>query len=191
MLDELSKSLTPRLMFLLLSAIAVLIVSTGFSALFKQPIKSFKQQQTRLYSLQQQAPESLYSEQKIAALRQEITALNERLTKTGHEVLKGTTPMKVLADLGELAKQYEVQLLNVAPSDPRASSSYTEVPFSVEVSGSYGQIFKWVYALEHASLPLMIKQFTIQSGTDQQQRKLNLSVSLVQPAVSSTSGEEH
>ncbi len=181
MLDELTKTLTPRLMFLLLAAIAVVLVLGGFTSLFKKPMKSYKLQQVRYEALKMLPSDPEAGKKEMLSLQSEITSLNEQLTKTGHEVLKGTKPLKVIADLGNFAKQYEVQLLNVAPGKESQGETYTEIPFQIEMSGSYGQLFKWVYSLEHATTPLFVKRFSMKAGVNPEERELRLSLALIQP----------
>ncbi len=181
MLAELTKNLSPRLMFLLLSAAAVLILSTGYSAGFKKPIKEYQQLQTRYETMQQQPSDLVSVEMDTRKLRKEIGDLNGQLTVIGREVLKGTKPLSVISDLGLYAKQHDVQMISVTPAPAIRGKLYTEVPFNVELSGDYGQLFKWVYSLEHSNSPLFIRQFSMLPGSDAKTRKMQLVIGLIQP----------
>ncbi|GEM_PF-5556938 len=181
MLDELSKNLSPRLLFLLLTAIAVVILSLGYSGLFRQPIKELRQLENRLLEMQRSPVDLQAAEDRIRKLRQEIASLNRKLTDTGREVLKGTKPSSVIADLGANAEKYGVQLLNVMPGTPNKGRLYTEVPFQMDLSGSYHQLFNWVYAVERDSKPLTVRQFSIRSGAGGNQRLLHMTIVLIQP----------
>jgi len=181
MLDELTKNLNPRMIFLLLLAVAVLISSTAYSMWFKKPIKEYQQLQTRYETLQSQ-PSDLASVEMITyKLRNEIDDLNAQLTEIGREVLKGTKPLSVISDLGAYAKQHSVQMASIKPAKPVKGTLYTEVPFHVELSGDYGQLFKWVYALEHSNSPLFIKAFSMRSESGEEKRKMQLTIGLIQP----------
>lgn len=181
MLEELTKTLNPRLFVLLLVAIAVVIVTSGYSSLFKQQLKTYKSQQNRYEALNLLPTDPSKGKRTILALEKEISELDAELTKAGLEVIKSTKPMRVIADLGRTALLHDVQLVNIAPGPSSSGDTYTEVPFQVEMSGSYGQLFKWVYAVEHAGTPLFVKQFSMRAGTNEQQRELRLSLALIQP----------
>lgn len=181
MLEELTKTLNPRLMLMLLVAVAVVLVTSSYASLFKMPMKAYKSQQMKYESLILLPSDPTAGQKEIASLKNEISTLNQRLTKAGREIIKGTKPLSVIADLGRYAKQYEVQLLNVVPGKASNGETYTQVPFQVEVSGSYGQLFKWVYSLEHATTPLFVKRFTLKPGTNVDQRELKLQLALIQP----------
>jgi len=181
MLDELTKSLDTRMIFLLLFAGATLIASTGYSAWFKSPIKEYRKLQTQYETMRDQ-PSDLASVEKAAqVLRKEIDGLNGQLTEIGREVLKGTKPLSVISDLGSYAKKHNVQMVGIKPAQAIKGTLYTEVPFNVELSGGYGQLFKWVYSLEHSNSPLFIKEFSMLSGTGVENRRMKLTVGLIQP----------
>ena len=181
MLEELTKNLNPRMMFLLLFAGAVLISSTGYSIWFKKPIKEYGQLQIR-YETMQNRPSDLASVEKATQkLRKEIDDLNAQLTEIGREVLKGTKPLSVISDLGAYAKQHNVQMVGIKPAPLIKGKLYTEVPFNVELLGDYAQLFKWVYSLEHSKSPLFIKEFSMLSGSGTENRKMQLTVGLIQP----------
>ncbi len=181
MLDQLTKTLSPRLMSLLLLAVATLIISTGYSGWFKNPVKEYKQLLTQVENLQRQPLDQQSAEREAHKIRQEITDLNKRLTETGREVLKGTKAINVISDLGAYAKQHHVQLTDVTPGNKTTGERYTEVPFHVALSGEYKQLFKWVYALEHSKTPLFIKEFSLQPGPTAESRHLQLTITLIQP----------
>ncbi len=181
MLEELTKSLNPRMIFLLLFAGATLITSTGYSAWFKKPIKEYRKLQISYVELQSQPSDLASVETASLKLRKEISDLNGQLTEIGREVLKGTKPLSVISDLGTFAKQHDVQMVGIKPAPAIKGTLYTEVPFNVELSGGYEQLFKWVYSLEHSSSPLFIKEFSMMPGSDVENRKMQLTVGLIQP----------
>ncbi len=181
MLNELSKNLTPRMMFLLLLAGAVLILSTGYSAWFKKPIKEYSLLENRFTEMQKNPSDLAGAERETLNLRKEIADLNQQLTAIGREVLKGARPASVIADLGVYAKQHNVQVAGIKPAAEKQGKLYTEVPFNVELSGAYGQLFKWVYSLEHSNKPLFIKEFSVMAGSDEGNRRMQLTLSLIQP----------
>ncbi len=181
MLDQLTKTLSPRLISLLLLAVATLIISTGYSGWFKNPVKEYKQLLTQVENLQRQPLDQQSAEREAQKIRQEITDLNQRLTETGREVLKGTKAIDVISDLGAYAKQHNVQLTDVSPGNKTTGERYTEIPFQVILSGEYQQLFKWVYSLEHSKIPLFIKEFSLQPGATVESRQLLLTIALIQP----------
>lgn len=181
MLDELSKTLSPRLMLLLLIAVAVLILSSGYSGLFKQPVKDYRQLETQYQNLKQQPydPEAITIE--INKLEQEIMDLNQKLTEKGREILKGTKAIKLISDLGSYAKTNNLQLLGVSPAELVIGKHYSETPFRLELTGEYAQLYKFVYTLEHSNMPLFIKDFTLSPGETVDSRNMKLTLSLIQP----------
>ncbi|MFK8067952.1 MAG: type 4a pilus biogenesis protein PilO [Gammaproteobacteria bacterium] len=180
MLDELTKSLTPRLMFLLLVAGVVLLLSAANAVWFKKQIKDYRQL-SESYNTIKNHPADLDSAELIAKnLRKEISELDEQLSTVGREVLKGK-PLSVIADLGRYAKQHQVQMVNIKPEAEVKGELYTEIPFNVSLLGSYEDLYKWVYTLENSNNPLFIKNFTLSSGSDKTTRTLQLAVGLIQP----------
>lgn len=161
MLEELTKTLTPRLLLLVMLAITSLTLSSAWSVLFKPPIKHYRELNERFQTLQQEAANPDTTAMDIQQLRQQIADLNTRLSETGREVLKGTSSLNVMADLGNFAEQQQIQLLGITPGDPVKGNLYTEIPFQVELAGSYQHLFNWVHTLEHATMPLFIRQFSL------------------------------
>lgn len=186
MLDELTKNLTPRILFLLLLAVAVLIVSTGNTIWFKKQIKDYRQLQAKHKNMQEH-PSDLSSVEAVAKqMRQEIFDLEKQLTEVGRDVLRGTKPLKVISDLGRYAKQHDVKMVGIKPEEEIRGELYTEIPFNVDLTGSYADLFKWVYSLEHSNSPLFIKKFAVSLGAESQDggkavRKMQLTVGLIQP----------
>lgn len=182
MLDELIKTLTPRLLLLLVLAITSLTLTSAWTLFFRPPISDYRELTQRFQTLQQQAANPDTSALDIQQLRQQIADLNTRLSETGREVLRGTSALNVMADLGNFAEQQQIQLLGITPGEPMKGNLYTEIPFQVELAGSYRHLFNWVHTLEHATTPLLIKQFSMQAGVDAEHRELRLTVALIQPA---------
>lgn len=181
MLDELTKNLNPRMLFLLLLAGSVLIASTGYSMWFKNSIKEHKQLQSGFETMQSKPSDQASVEKVSHSLRNEIDNLNTQLTEIGREVLKGTKPLSVISSLGAYAKQHNVKMVGIKPEKAITGTLYTEVPFHVELSGDYGQLFKWVYALEHSNSPLFIKEFSMMPESGTEKRRMQLTVGLIQP----------
>jgi len=181
MLDELSKSLSPRLIFLLLTVVALLILSSGYSGLFKQPVKDYRQLKIQYENLKQHPYDPNAVTVEINELKQGILELNQNLTEKGREILKGTKAIKVIADLGSYAKKNNLQLLDVSPAELITGKHYTEMPFRLELTGEYSHLYKYVYTLEHSNIPLFIKNFTLSPGDTAENRNMRLTLSLIQP----------
>ncbi len=166
-------------MFLLLLAGVVLLLSTANTLWFKKQIKDYRQLKENYNAIQADSVDLASAELVAKNLRKEISKLDDQLTSVGREVLKGK-PLSVIADLGRYAKQYQVQMVNIKPESEIRGELYTEIPFNVSLSGSYADLFKWVYTLENSNNPLFIKNFSMSLGTDQTNRTMQLAIGLIQ-----------
>lgn len=181
MLEQLSQSLNPKLLMLVLAVVAMLILSTAYGSLFKAPLKQYREEQAKYQSLLQRPSNQQTNTGMLAKIRQEITDIDNLLAKkTEREALKGTRPSAVMADLANYAKQHNVQMLRITPAEPVSGNVYKETPFKVDLTGDYKQLYKWVYTLEHSDTPLLIKEFSMLPGGVDNNRLMSLKLGLIQ-----------
>lgn len=83
----------------------------------------------------------------------------------------------VIASLDEHARARGVDLVSVTPAPTKRVLDFEELPYDVELRGSYLDLFEWLRAAETALRPMVVKQFSLRP--EGQSARVEMDVRLV------------
>ncbi len=113
----------------------------------------------------------------IGELEQTVKSLESRLFGRGANLPPGQMVSYIIGELDRLSDRHAIRLISVRPGDPSRVLIFEEIPFDVEVSGQYFDLFKWLQDTERELRPMVLKQFRIRPGGERD--LLNMSLRLV------------
>lgn len=180
---SLIEDLESRTVLLILFSVVALTLAGAYVYLLEAPIKEY----VRLVRLSDEAAREVRSE------RSEIDAARlrrlEREVRDLEEFLYGQTPQHsasemvsyIIGQLDVLATKHEVQLIGVKPGSVARVLMFEEIPFDVEVSGSYLHLFGWLQEAQRALHPMVLKEFHIAAGAEDEALRVSLRVVSYRP----------
>ena len=170
MLDRLLQELDQRMVLALLVAIPCLTITASYLYLFKKPIARYAQSAETLQRLEQEAENDQPLSGDILQLQRDIERLNHRLSGNNPALATNEMVAYVIGRLDLIASDHAVQLVSVTPGKPTAVFMFEEIPFNIEVTGSYFSIFSRLHDIKVALGPMVVKQFELQRGADNERR---------------------
>ena len=170
MLQRMLQQLDQRMLLALLLAIPCLSATASYLYLFKKPLAQYAQTTESLQRLEGEAESEQPLSGDILQLRQEIEQLNRRLRGDNPALATNEMVAYVIGRLDLIAADHAVQLVSVAPGSPTGVLMFEEIPFHIEVTGSYFSIFRWLHEIEAALGPMVVKQFDLQPSIGNERR---------------------
>ena len=156
----------PRTLRLALLGVLATLVLGGYFYGFKSELVEYD----RLGRLHLQSEEELASRQggasdaRIETLQREVAELETRLYGKGLPQPPSQMVSHIIAQLDRLAVHHRVGLVSVKPGRRGEVLSFAEVPFDVEVTGSYFDLYAWLQDAESELRPMVVKQFRMSPG---------------------------
>ena len=172
----------PRTLAIALTGVFVTTVLGAYFLLFDGDLKEF----SRLTRTHSDSVRSMAATQRdatddaqIAGLIDQIEGLKMQLYGEGGKGAQRPVSQMtsyVIGRLDQLSSRHGVQLESVRPGERGQVLSFAEVPFDVEVTGEYFDLFAWLLDAEQALRPMIVKQFHLRpaSGADGLQMKLRV-----------------
>lgn len=171
MLEQLQKHLQPRMVLVILIAVTLLSIAEAYVYLFKKPLASYAQSKTTLETLELQARQAAPLSDQILRLEDEIKQLEQRLHGDAPRLPLNQMIAYVIGQLDSIADNHAVQLVSVQPGNGTSVFMFEEIPFHIEVTGGYFDLFDWLREVENTLGPMVVKRFALQpSGADKTRR---------------------
>jgi Tfp pilus assembly protein PilO len=177
----LQEQVQPRtLSFLLVSLILMLLVG-NYLYVIKNPFKNFWQHQQTLALLQDEVQTGIPLQNQIERQQQLVEKLNSKLHGTGRPKLAVNKMVAyIIGELDKSAKRHQVNLTSVKPQNPEILFTFKELPFQVEISGDYFNLFAWLKDIEKNLGSIVIKKFHLSAGESNKQKKMFLTIAAYQ-----------
>ena len=101
-------------------------------------------QERRIIDQIDQNPVSLdLLSESIETTRKQIALYQEKLNPDESKVSANLLVAKVIGKLDQIAKQQSIRLIRVEPREIMPVLIFEEMPFLIEIEGSYLSLFKW------------------------------------------------
>ncbi len=184
MINYIQNNVEPRMLIFLMLSIIALTLTGSFVYVFKEPLKSYQQNHRMLELLQGEVTRGVPIDVEIAKVGKTIEELNLSLHGSGPKLPVNQMIAYVIGKLDLIARRHAVQLASVSPDKSTQVFMFEEIPFHVEITGSYFSLFDWLHDVENELGPMVVKQFDIEAMPKQGQRRMKLVV------VSYRAGEE-
>lgn len=188
MMDKYLMQAEPRLLLLALSVIFFMTPVAAYLYLFKGGINEYTQLKElsgtskREVALESQA----VSSEQLQHINAEIDTLQERLYGKKLALPPNQMVSYVIGQLDQLALRHGIGLVSVKPGNQSRVFSFTEVPFDVEVTGRYFDLFAWLQDAERELQPMVVKQFQLIPQRQEKRLKMSVRVVSYQPLEGST-----
>jgi Tfp pilus assembly protein PilO len=170
-----------KMLLLLGLAIVGLTLTASYLYLFKEPSVVFFKWHEELEKLQNKRSSVLSLDVGIQNLRNELVKLNGATKPSFPRTSLSQTIATVIGQLDQIAEQHSVTLLGIRPGTYTPVYVFDEMPFLVEVMGTYSNLFNWVYEIETRLESLVVKRFEIEPISEQQERRMRLTIVLYHP----------
>ncbi len=161
MVEPVIKNLEPRSASLLFISLIGLTLLASYLYLFKQPWQTLAATRLTLEELRSQERDPVSIDAEIEAIESEITDLRQELNGDGPVLPPNQLVAHIIRQLDQSARANAVQLGGVRPGNRARVLMFSELPFHVEVSGSYHNLYRWLNEVESRLGPLVVKQFEI------------------------------
>ena len=151
----------PRILALLLVSIITLTSAGAYLYLFKRDLKELNEMRQlhnrslRVVSRHEQDA----SRYQVETLRKQITAMTFELYGKHARQHPGQMVSAIIGELDVVAASNRVKLVSVKPGVPGKVMIFEEIPFDVEVSGRYFDLYQWLLDAERQLRPMVVKRF--------------------------------
>lgn len=184
MINYIQENVEPRILIFLMVSIIALTLTGSFLYLFKKPFKSYQQNHRMLELLEEEKTRGIPIDVEITKVSQTISDLSRELNGSGPKLPVNQMIAYVIGKLDLIASRHEVQLVSVKPDKSTKVFMFDEIPFHIEITGSYFSLFDWLHEVENELGPMIVKQFDIETLQKEGLRRMKLVV------VSYRSGED-
>lgn len=181
--DEILEGVEPRMLLSILCSVVGLTITAAYFYLLEAPIKEY----VRLHQMADASVTEIRSQQRefsdaqIRELERDVEHLQGTLYGQTPQLSSSEMVSYIIGQLDLLATRHGVQLIGVTPGSVVRVLMFEEIPFDVEVNGSYMQLFDWLQEAERALHPMVVKEFRIGEGTGRAQLSMNLRVVSYRP----------
>lgn len=166
----------PKMLMFLGIAIIGLTLTGAYLYLFKESLQSYVAWHDKLARLQRDFTSTLTLDSDIQNLRNEIVKLDSASESATSDASFSEMIAIVIGQLDQIAQQHSVMLLGVRPGSYTPVYMFDEMPFYVEVMGSYRSLFNWLYEIDNRLGSLVVKRFEIEPGASQAERHMRLTI---------------
>lgn len=180
MFKSLQQHVQPRMFAILLISMLLLTCVAGYLYVLKQPVKALGQSKQALQLLETEVYTGVSLQNQIEAFEAQVQKLNISLRGTGQRLPESQMIAFVIGQLDSIAEQHAVKLISVKPGSTESIFTFKELPFNVELEGSYLSLYQWLYQVEKQLGPIVIKQYEISAVADSTQRQMRLVIAAYQ-----------
>lgn len=173
---QITEQLPLRSLVLVLISILGLTVTAGYLYVIKKPAAALELSSDELFNLRRAHPVGEPFDDRIAAAAQDVAALQSILHGTAPALASNEMVAFVIGRLDNLARKQNVQLLSVEPGDVTQVFEFDEIPFHIEIVGSYFHLVDWLRNAEQELGPMVIKTFDIAPAGAGENRRMRLTM---------------
>ncbi len=116
------------------------------------------------------------SDAALAQAEREVEDLRNTLYGGAASIPSAEIESFVVDALDRISEERGVRLLGITPDVPDAVLMFEELPYTVEVSGSYFAIHSWLFTVERELRPMVVKRFELTPSRDRNLVTLNLRI---------------
>ena len=181
-LDTIVAEVDPRMLQLL--AVALVVLSLAASALYviKPAWSEFADIQFRHNQAGAGMPGGApSSESLMQTAEREVEDLRNALYGDAANIPRSEIESFVVDALDRVSEAHGVRLLSISPDLPDSILMFEELPYTVEVAGSFFAIHQWLYTVEQDLRPMVVKRFELTPSQDRTRVTLNMRIVAYRP----------
>ena len=172
----LQKNVQPRMLVFLLASLLLIPLTAAYLYVLKKPYTEYRQSQQTLALLEKELKTGLSLSNLIASKQQNIAQLDKQLYGSSQQLPINQIIAFVIGELDLIADKHKVKLISVKPGKFENRHIFHELPFIIELSGPYIQLYEWLNDVEHSLGPIVVKQFEISPENTTAIRKMKLTI---------------
>jgi Tfp pilus assembly protein PilO len=175
-MNSLLNKMSSQAIYGTMAAIVILSCLAAYLYGFKKPLQEFKLLKSNTELLEAKVARSPDFSEKLDRIQSEIDLLAKSLQGQTPPLSNSEMVAHVISRLDIISARHAVQLLGVRPAAATTVKYFEELPFSIEVSGSYFSLFDWLQEVEKELGPMVVKKISITpiSRTKEQMMRLNM-----------------
>ena len=161
MLDRLARQLRPEAVNLVAVGLIAMGILAAYLYVLKQPITEYRgllRRQTGIHvglRTERDEPAAVA----LVGLRQEVEELQQRLYGGPSSVPLREMESYVIQTLDRISARHDVELMGVRPREPGRVLMFDELPYDVEVMGSYVDLWGWLQDMETELRPMVVNSY--------------------------------
>ena len=160
-MDTLLKSFAPRTLIMMMGGICMLIAAALISYVLWPEFTEYRKSSYTLKSLEETVANVERLDEEIESLEKEITMLDQNLHGGMMDLPDSQMEAYIIGRLQEISWKNNIKLLGVRPAQVTTITSLEEIPFNVEVSGDYFDLYAWLQDLGTELVFVAIRHFII------------------------------
>lgn len=160
-MDDLLKTVAPRSLIMIMGGVCLLSAAALVSYGLWPQFSEYRMSRLQLKMLEDAVLNADVLDGELAGIEKEIAALDESLHGGMMDLPDRQMEAYIIGRLQEISWRHSVTLLGVRPGTTTTLSSLEEMPFSVEVSGDYFDLYAWLQDLGADLKFLAIRHFNI------------------------------
>ena len=160
-METLLKSIAPRSLLMIMGGACLLIAAALISYGLWPQFTEYRMSRHTLETLEGAVLNADVLDREIDGIEQEIAVLDENLHGGMMDLPERQMEAYVIGRLQEISWRHSVTLLGVRPGTVTTLTSLEEIPFNVEVSGDYFDLYAWLQDLGADLTFLAIRHFNI------------------------------
>ncbi len=149
------------MLLLLMASIFSLTLMAAYLYLFKQPVKEYLQLQQKLDLLKDEIHTGIPLSKQIESTEHSVLKLKKILYGDSPQLPVNQKIASVIGQLDAISAGQNVSLTSIKPGDVTQLFLFQELPFNIEINGSYFSLFNWLYQVEKDLGPIVVKEFDI------------------------------
>ncbi len=176
LIDYLQKNVQPQILVFLLLSLLILTIAAGFLYILKKPFAELRQSQQSLRLLENELQTGLAFSALITSTQQNIKQLDKKLNGSSPSLPVNQLIAFVVSELDSIAKIHQIKLISVKPESIENKLFFHELPFVIEISGSYLNLYEWIDDVEKKLGAITIKKFVVNSVNTSYERHMLLTL---------------
>ena len=175
--DQLFADVEPRVLRLAAISVVLLALAAGYLYLVKPAWVQYadvKFQHAQASSGLPGGGEN--SDATILQAEREVEDLRNTLYGGAANIPRAEIESFVVDALDRISEVHGVRLLGITPDVSDRVLMFEELPYTVEVSGSFFALHKWLYTVERELRPMVVKRFELSPSRDRSVITLNLKI---------------
>ncbi len=176
LVSYLQKHVQPQMLVFLLVSLLILTMAAGYLYILKKPIADFRQSQQTMEQLENELQTGLALNAIIASTQLNISQLDNKLNGPSPSFPVNQLIAFVIGELDSIAKKHQIKLISVKPESIENKLFFYELPFVIEISGSYINLYDWIDDVENNLGAIAIKKFSINATSTSSERHMQLTL---------------
>ncbi len=164
MVKYLQQQIQPSMLLLLMGAILMLTGLAGYLYVFKKPLSEYRQAQQTFTLLQDEITTGISLSEQLANTQNSVSQLERQLLGSSPALPINQKIAFVIGRLDSVSVRHKVNLNSVQPGEVAQVFQFQELPFNIEISGSYFSLFAWLQQVEQDLGSIVIKDFAMRSS---------------------------